>query len=45
MPSLRRKPYHSIGALPINMFDLAYILLTGFFFLLCWAFTKACDRL
>jgi len=27
------------------MFDLAYVLLTGFFFLLCWAFTKACDRL
>jgi hypothetical protein len=28
-----------------TMFDLAYVLLTGFFFLLCWAFTKACDRL
>jgi len=27
------------------MLDLAYILIALAFFLLCWLFTKACDRL
>jgi hypothetical protein len=25
--------------------DLIYILIAVFFFVLCWLFTKACDRL
>jgi hypothetical protein len=28
-----------------NMADLLYIILTVFFFLACWAFARACDRL
>ncbi len=28
-----------------NMLDLVYVLIALAFFLLCWLFTKACDRL
>lgn len=48
MTSLARFPYIEVErafAARILMLDLFYIALALLFFVLCWFFTKACDRL
>jgi hypothetical protein len=36
---------YSLRVLGTRMLDLFYILIAVLFFLACWAFTRACDRL